>query len=369
MEEIQLLEIYNLFGNSRDGPISRSALGKLQEWGLIPQEGVLKCKKGHDLRLSPYSNIDGWMWRCQKVYRGRQRGSCDVKRSIRTGTFFERSQLSMCKIVVFCFMWVRRGGLLRDIWKETKINKRTAVDWSNFCREVVVYSSFQRELEIGGPGTIVEIDESKIGKRKYHRGHRVEGQCVFGGIERGSNKCFIVPVEDRSKETLLPLIKRYIRPGTLIVSDCWKAYRTLNKEGYIHRTVNHSLHFVDPKTGWHTNGIEGLWRHLKVSLSAYNRRKIFFNGYVQRFIFFRWCKANKKDPLLEFFRFAGQLYNPANLTADSEREEFRVGSSETPMILEVEVGSNERECSETDFSTDSSESSQWNPPPAKKRRT
>jgi hypothetical protein len=31
---------------------------------------------------------------------------------------------------------------------------------------------------------IVEVDESKFGKRKYHRGHRVEGVWVIGGVER-----------------------------------------------------------------------------------------------------------------------------------------------------------------------------------------
>ena len=30
----------------------------------------------------------------------------------------------------------------------------------------------------------MQIDESKIGNRKYHRGHVVEGQWVFGGIAR-----------------------------------------------------------------------------------------------------------------------------------------------------------------------------------------
>ena len=54
----------------------------------------------------------------------------------------------------------------------------------------------QKSEKIGGPGKTVQIDESKVGKRKYHRGHRVEGQWVFGGIEEDTRKCFLVPVED-----------------------------------------------------------------------------------------------------------------------------------------------------------------------------
>ncbi|KAG0438087.1 hypothetical protein DMUE_3314 [Dictyocoela muelleri] len=33
---------------------------------------------------------------------------------------------------------------------------------------------------IGGPGVIVEIDESKMGNRKYNRGHHVEGVLILG---------------------------------------------------------------------------------------------------------------------------------------------------------------------------------------------
>lgn len=62
---------------------------------------------------------------------------------------------------------------------------------------------------------------------KYHHGKRVVGQWVFGGVERGSNKCFLVAVHDRKKETLLRLIKQWIAPGTIIISDCWAAYNEI----------------------------------------------------------------------------------------------------------------------------------------------
>ncbi|GFW51968.1 putative transposase-like protein [Trichonephila clavipes] len=54
-----------------------------------------------------------------------------------------------------------------------------------------------------GEGKTVEIDESKIGTRKYNKGHFVEGQWVFGGVERETGRCFLVAVHDRTAETLL----------------------------------------------------------------------------------------------------------------------------------------------------------------------
>jgi len=82
----------------------------------------------------------------------------------------------------------------------------------------------------------------------YNRGRLVKGHWIFGGYERDSRKIFIVPVEDRTEETLLACIKEWILPGTTIMSDCWKSYNCLNNEGFQHLTVNHSYNFVDPET-------------------------------------------------------------------------------------------------------------------------
>ena len=63
---------------------------------------------------------------------------------------------------------------------------------------------------IVGPGIEIEIDESKFGRRKYNRGRQVDGHWVFGGIERVSGECFLVEVQQRDANTLLPLIAQYI---------------------------------------------------------------------------------------------------------------------------------------------------------------
>ena len=125
--------------------------------------------------------------------------------------------------------------------------------------------------QLGGEGEIVEIDESKFGKRKFHKGHHVEGQWVFGGIERSTGKIFMVPVDKRDRGTLTEIIHKWIKPGTTILSDCWKAYDNLENEGFEHFKVNHSINFVDRTTGAHTNGIESTWRHAKLFLPAYSR--------------------------------------------------------------------------------------------------
>ena len=62
---------------------------------------------------------------------------------------------------------------------------------------------------------------------KYHRGKRVEGKWVFGGVERDTGKCFLEPVENRTAQTLMTLIEEWILPGSIIISDCWKSYSTI----------------------------------------------------------------------------------------------------------------------------------------------
>ena len=85
----------------------------------------------------------------------------------------------------------------------------------------------------------MEVDEAKFGKRKYHRGHRVEGAWVIGGIERTpQKKVFLARVEDRSAGTLLRVLNSHLLPGTIVYTDMWKAYDGIESIlGLAHFTV------------------------------------------------------------------------------------------------------------------------------------
>lgn len=163
----------------------------------------------------------------------------------------------------------------------------------------------------GGPGVIVEIDESLVGKRKYNKGKKKKcQQWVFGGVEQGSNRCFLAKVDKRDAATLVPLIKKHILPVTCIYSDCWKAYDSLGRSGYKHLTVNHSVTFKDGDVC--TNKIEGMWKHVKSQFPLCNRQKQLFDSYLGEFMFRK--KYGHEDVFNAFLTRIKLVYVP--LTKD-----------------------------------------------------
>ncbi|XP_069973902.1 uncharacterized protein [Penaeus vannamei] len=67
---------------------------------------------------------------------------------------------------------------------EFNFPNRTICDWASFCRKVLIFWCFENQSDkIGGSGEIVEIDESKFGKRKYNVG-RVIVKAHTNTIER-----------------------------------------------------------------------------------------------------------------------------------------------------------------------------------------
>ena len=152
----------------------------------------------------------------------------------------------------------------------------------------------------------------------------MEGCWVFGRVERlepnldnpflqqefDGDKClmgetFAVIVEKRDAQTLIPVLCRFVRPGYIIILDCWKAYDRIKEVKevrfyyYEHQTVNHSETFKNSINGAHTNTCEGSWSlqyKLHILKQAYNLRA--FQGHLMERVWKRKYKDALWDNLL-----------------------------------------------------------------------
>ena len=292
-----------------------SSLQFCKDTGLIASE--VKCPSCQSKLDRIYETKRGKRKRKQLRFQCNKR-QCRRKPhevSVRKGSWFNSSNLSFRKSLLLTYSFIHKLQYNQAIHessissgdseteKYVTTSSETVADYYNYCREVcewAVENKLHSNNPIGGPGKIVEIEESKFGKRKFNKGRIVEGQWVFGGICRETKEVFLVPLPNnkRDRATLEPIITSHIKPGTTIISDCWKAYDQLSTQGFQHLTVNHSYNFVDPTSGAYTNNIENLWWQVKRQLSQththQNKWSLHLNEYM-------WRHSHAKEDLFEAF--------------------------------------------------------------------
>lgn len=192
----------------------------------------------------------------------------DVKKRqvLEKKVFFEKQRLSLSVLLTILYFFSAGVNPTDAIKMLGAAHSNSIYDWYNLYRDIMSRSMIETPIQLGGAGTIIEIDESTWGhKIKYNRGRIVhEGTWVFGIIERGTGRVALFTCNSRSADELIPKIIIVVLPGTTVMSDEWAAYSSLSQRGYHHLTVNHSENFVDPVTGSHTQTIEGFWSNSKV---------------------------------------------------------------------------------------------------------
>jgi transposase-like protein len=228
-------------------------------------------------------HISKGLFRCGKR-------TCRKAVSIRAQSFFCGHKLPCSRILFLGWLWLNNVPVSSMIAMSGH-GSESVCAFQAFFRQLVSDSVEIETATIGGPNIIVEIDETKLGKRKYNREHRVDGVWVVGGVERTlERRIFLVEVQERTKETLFEIIQRHVNPGSIIHTDLWRGYTGLRLiNGYQHHTVNHSMEFIVPNTTIHTNTIEGTWNGLKMQIHPRNR-----NADVEDHLWeFIWRRKNK----------------------------------------------------------------------------
>jgi transposase-like protein len=216
--------------------------------------GVLKkankCVCGNDMarKISETKRV----FRCN-------RNNCNHQVSYRVDSVFYNSRLECRKVMRIARCWLKRESRDEAV-KSSLLNKETITTWYTTFNTLVHRAASKEVRLIGGPGIVVEIDEMKLGQRKYNRGHKVEGAWIVNGVERTSERRkFSVHVEHRDSETLHAVVRKHVKPGSIVYTDCWRGYNGIAAACNVdHQTVNHSVHFKDPISGVCTNTVEGV---------------------------------------------------------------------------------------------------------------
>ncbi|MGH9512885.1 MAG: IS1595 family transposase [Terriglobales bacterium] len=222
---------------------------------------------------------------------------CLTQISPMAGTIFEHSSTSLrlWYYAMYLMTSTRCGISAKQIQRETGVTYKTA--WRMFRQIRSLLSEGDMQLE----GEAVEMDET------YYGGHRKGGHGrqlrndkgermyapVFGMVERkGRVRAFAT--ENVKSETLLPLVRDYVLPKSVIFTDEYKVYGGIKnmKNGYTHRRIRHKAH-VYVRGNVHTNTIEGFWSLVKRGISGvYHQVSAkYLQSYLDEYTF----RYNRRD--------------------------------------------------------------------------
>uniref|UniRef100_A0A182YRH5 ISXO2-like transposase domain-containing protein n=1 Tax=Anopheles stephensi TaxID=30069 RepID=A0A182YRH5_ANOST len=127
----------------------------------------------------------------------------------------------------FFFEWAAKSPVSRAM-TETGLSRCAVLEWYRLLRDFLFDFEFEStSKQIAGAGMTVEIDETKVVRRKYNPPTRSGWWVAFAVKTR---------VVTRTQGVLNEVVLRHVAPGTRILSDCWAGYNGLSNLGYEHAT-------------------------------------------------------------------------------------------------------------------------------------
>ena len=211
-------------------------------------EGV-KDKKGR-VRLG--------LWKCYH---------CRGQFTVRFGTIFESSHIPLHKWLqaVYLMASSKKGISANQLARTLEVTVKTGWFMAHRIREAMRSSDFS---PMGGPGVIVEVDETFIGRdktkkpkgQKRGRGYAHKFK-VLTLVERGGRTRSMV-VDSLKAKAPVPILKERIDGETRIMTDQAGQYRYLYRDFAEHHVVRHNRGEYG-RGEIHTNTIEGFFSIFK----------------------------------------------------------------------------------------------------------
>lgn len=248
-----------------------------QRWGntvVCPHCGSVHC----------YSRKDG-RYIC---------GDCNKSFSVTSGTIFHNSNIPLTKwfTAMYEVSSHKKGISSCQLARDIDVTQKTA--WFMLQKIRTLYA--QDKTILDGE---VEMDEMYLGgKEKWKHGDKKtknnQGRSlktkepIFGMIQR-DGKAVILHVNNTKGETLIPIIKEYVKLNAKMFTDEGQMYSSLKRNGYQHEHCDHANGQYVTEKGASTNRVEGFWSHFRRSIyGIYHKCSV---QYIQRYIdeeVFRW---------------------------------------------------------------------------------
>ncbi len=165
---------------------------------------------------------------------------CRKQFTVRVGTVFESAHVPLHKALqaVYLMCSSKKGVSARQIHRTLEVTYKTA--WF-LCRRIREAMRSGDLAPMGGPGSIVEIDETYIGRKQGAPKRRGTGHKnpVLTLVERGgAARSF--HIDRANKDEILPIVRANIARESHVMTDESNVYTKLGNEFVSHDSVDHS---------------------------------------------------------------------------------------------------------------------------------
>jgi transposase-like protein len=200
---------------------------------------------------------------------------CEGSFTVKTGGVMESSKIPLNKWALAFYLYAssKKGFSAHQLGRQLGITYKSAWFMSHRIREAMTPAAGQ-ELRLGGPGKVVEADETELAPSRKSRSKVI----VDGYRDRGRYKRFVSLIErngavrshvitGREMSPVRKAVRATIKPGTVLHTDGGTAYKNILPVGW-HESVDHNKQYA--KDGLaervHVNTAEGYFSLFKRGL-------------------------------------------------------------------------------------------------------